>query len=98
MKFRRAKIFMLSALAMFLAPVVAGFADDRADRDDQQRQQRYELMDQEKQLLKEDDELSQQVFELKRTMNEIYKRLSASEASLATVRHRLISIRMQMMP
>jgi len=60
--------------------------------------QHYDLLDEEKRLLKEGDELSYVEMDLKRKILEWQKQLSATEAKLDAVRHRLVTVRMKLLP
>jgi hypothetical protein len=66
-------------------------------RDDDYYRQRDELIAQEKDLLRREDETASQVFELKRTINTLYTQLSAAQDRQDAIRHRLTSIQMKLM-
>jgi len=96
-------ILAMIVLSLFCA--LSSTADEQSDRTREEakehewrgRQQRYQLLDQEKALLKQSDELSYQVFDYKRTIDELSKKLSATQSNLDDVHRRLITVRMKLM-
>jgi hypothetical protein len=98
MKHSRLELYIACASSLFAASVISAVADQSDDIRYAQRQQRNELLDTEKYLLDQDGALSREAWEMKRTIDELHKRLSFTESKLADVRHKLISVRMQLMP
>jgi predicted nucleic acid-binding Zn-ribbon protein len=88
-----------SALALLVASQTPCLADDRIDsaRADDDRQHR-DLLDQEKRLLQQNDELQRDVLDLKKAINEKVDKLESAQGKLDRVRHQLITVRMKLMP
>jgi hypothetical protein len=91
-KYCAALIVMVSGLCF----VSSSPADESADAE--RRSQYYDLLDQEKQLIKTDDDLSRAIFDLKQAINELHKKLDLAQETRDTVRHHLITVRMKLMP
>jgi uncharacterized protein YlxW (UPF0749 family) len=79
----------------FLSPSPA---DQSSDVEYNRRSQYAEMVDEEKRLMKADDDLSRVVWDLKQAINELHSKLDAAQDKLDTVRHRLITVRMKLMP
>jgi septal ring factor EnvC (AmiA/AmiB activator) len=82
--------------SIFVASSVARDESDE-DRDQQQKEQRYGLLDQEKQLLRKSDDISLEISETKRSIHELHKRLDALETSYSDVKHSLISVQLKLL-
>lgn len=62
------------------------------------RSQRYALMDAEKSLLAQQDDVSRQIAQLNFDINEKQKSLTSAHQRLESIRHQLISIQMKLLP
>jgi hypothetical protein len=86
--------------ASFLAILLIGFnklASPGEDRGDDYYRQRDELIAAEKNLLRQEDAVSGEVFEVKRTINDLYKKLSSMQSQQDSLRHQIISVRMKLL-
>ena len=97
----KTKTCLLSGmLAIFM--MASGFADnssqDEAIQQWEINRQRYDLIDEEKSLLRNQDQLSYAVFDLKQKINQLQDALSLTQTKLDDVRHRLITVRMKLIP
>jgi septal ring factor EnvC (AmiA/AmiB activator) len=98
MKVKAASLYLS---LVFTAVFVAGSpADNRDDsgRKWQENRQRYELVDEERALLKQSDQLTYEIMDLKRNINDLQKRLSMAQSKLDDVRYNLVSVKMKLMP
>ena len=57
----------------------------------------YDMVDQEKALLRRADDLSRKIFDLKRTINQLSGDLSASQRDYSNVNHDLITLHMKLL-
>ncbi|MCA9802417.1 MAG: hypothetical protein KC777_10540 [Cyanobacteria bacterium HKST-UBA02] len=91
----------LLLLLVALAGVSLGRSYADTPTDDQrwreERERRFELVDQEKALLRESDALSKRMFELKRAIDQLHANLSACQQKYESVNHRLITVQMMLL-
>lgn len=101
MKIRSERLLKYITVCVALSTifVASSLARDESneDRYQQQKEQRYGLLDQEKQLLRRSDEFSLEIFETKRSINELHKRLDGLETSYSDVKHSLISVQLKLL-
>lgn len=81
-------------VVILLATNVAPGASQNDTPDNRART--YDLLDQEKELLKRDDDLSRAIFEKKREMNELDKKLADLERTRSNVKHALIAVQLKL--
>jgi hypothetical protein len=89
--------YILICVVLSMVFVSSSFArDDSNEQRDDERMQKYALIDQEKQLLRQSDDLSLAIFETKRGINDLHKRLDGLEEGYSSVKHALISVQLKL--
>ena len=69
-----------------------------ADTVSDEQRQRFDLEDQEKQLLRDEDRLKQDVDQLKREIGVRLDKIDTAQRRLARINHDLITLRMKLLP
>lgn len=87
---------LLFALFFLVTQIFAHAEISRAEWEAQNT--RAQLIDQEKSLLQENDELRKDVDELKAQVNVRLRKISAAQDRLDKIRHDLITIKMKLLP
>jgi hypothetical protein len=86
------------AALMAFTLVCASIADDNNSDDRWQAQHaKYDLQDREKLLLKADDDLGRQIYDIKQRINALHDALDASQSERDRVRHELIIVRVKLL-
>jgi len=101
MKMRSRTFGFVSLLTTAIVFTCVGYSlADSSEDDDRWRQQRdqtYDLIAREKSLLRQVDDLSRDIFEIKQAINELYKRLTAKQTAHQSANHELISVQMKLL-